>query len=76
MSLKSMEGMSARAEINEHCGRDTRVDLSSSHQFEEEISSSSSEDRLFIPKMEFSVAAQRMLSATAGNAEPIQSLTE
>jgi len=48
MSLKSMEGMSARAEINEHCCRATRVDLSSSHQFEEEINASSSEDRLFI----------------------------
>src|SRR5262249_31258348 len=31
------------------------VDLSSSHQFEEEIGTSSSENGLFIPKMEFSV---------------------
>src|SRR5215831_14347962 len=31
------------------------VDLSSSHQFEEEIGASSSENRLIIPKMEFSV---------------------
>jgi len=31
------------------------VDLSSSHQFEEEIDASSPESRLFIPKMEFSV---------------------
>ena len=59
MPLKSMEGMSARAEINEHCCRDTRVDLSSSHKFEEEISASSSEDRLLIPKMEFSNVVRR-----------------
>jgi hypothetical protein len=31
------------------------VDLISGHQFEEEIGASSSENRLFIPKMEFSV---------------------
>src|SRR5262245_2324431 len=31
------------------------VDPSSSHQFEEEIGDSASENRLFIPKMEFSV---------------------
>ena len=47
-ALGGMEGMSARAEINEHCCRATRVDLSSSHQFEEGINASSSEDRLFI----------------------------
>jgi hypothetical protein len=31
------------------------VDLSSSHQFDEEIGTSSSENGFFIPKMEFSV---------------------
>ena len=33
------------------------VDLSSSYQFEEEIGASSSENRLSIPKMEFSLRA-------------------
>jgi hypothetical protein len=31
------------------------VDLSSSHQFEEEIGDSSSENRLFIPRIEYSM---------------------
>src|SRR5262249_40183213 len=35
------------------------VDLSSNHQFEEEIGDSSSENRLFITKMEFSVRTGR-----------------
>jgi hypothetical protein len=34
------------------------VDLNSSHQFEEEIVDSSPENRLFIPKMEFSVRTE------------------
>jgi hypothetical protein len=33
-------------------------DLSSSHRFEEEIGAASSENRLFIPKMEFSEQAE------------------
>src|SRR5262249_23600966 len=42
------------------------VDMSSSHQFEEEIGASSSENRLFIPKMEFSVRTPGPAPQTCG----------
>ena len=54
MSIKSMEGMSARAEMC-NAAELRAVGLSPSHQFEDEIGTLSSENRLLIPKMEFSV---------------------
>jgi hypothetical protein len=38
------------------------VDVRSSHQFEEEIGAASSENRLFIAKMEFSVQTGRQVA--------------
>jgi hypothetical protein len=37
-----LEGLQARAEIDARCNRATRIDLRSSHQFEEEIGAASS----------------------------------